>query len=174
MSTGKHDPVKPQDIESLIEIFKQSDWDEMHVQVGDFELFLSNDPNAAGPARAAAPVHAPVATLAAAAPAASAPAMAASAAKAATTHGEAPIPDGMLVIRAPNLGTFYRAPKPGAPAYIEVGQRVTPDTEVCLIEVMKLFAPVTAGLTGIVREVRAKDGQMVEFDQALIIVEPAD
>jgi len=173
MSTGKHDPVKPQDIESLIEIFKQSEWDEMHVQVGDFELFLSNDPNAAGPARAAAPAQAPAVTVAAA-PAASAPTVAGSAAKAAPAHGDAPVPDGMLVIRAPNLGTFYRSPKPGAPPYVEVGQRVTPDTEVCLIEVMKLFAPVTAGLTGIVREVRAKDGQMVEFDQALIIVEPAD
>jgi len=174
MSTGKHDPVKPQDIENLIEIFKQSDWDEMHVQVGDFELFLSNDPNAAGPARAVAPAPAPAA-MPAAAPAASAPAAAApGAARAPAAHGEAPVPDGMLVIRAPNLGTFYRAPKPGAPPYVEVGQRVTPDTEVCLIEVMKLFAPVTAGLTGIVREVRAQDGQMVEFDQALIIVEPAD
>jgi acetyl-CoA carboxylase biotin carboxyl carrier protein len=173
MSTGKHDPVKPQDIESLIEIFKQSDWDEMHVQVGDFELFLSNDPNAAGPARPAAPAQASAVTVAAA-PAVSAAAAAGSATKAAPAHGDAPIPDGMLVIRAPNLGTFYRAPKPGAPAYVEVGQRVTPDTEVCLIEVMKLFAPVAAGLAGIVREVRAKDGQMVEFDQALIIVEPAD
>ena len=87
---------------------------------------------------------------------------------------EAAVPDGMLVIRAPNLGTFYRAPKPGAPPYVEVGQRVEPDTEVCLIEVMKLFAPVRAGLTGIVREIRARDGEMVEFDQALILVEPAD
>jgi acetyl-CoA carboxylase biotin carboxyl carrier protein len=80
----------------------------------------------------------------------------------------------MLVIRAPNLGTFYRAPKPGAPPYVEVGQRVEPDTEVCLIEVMKLFAPVRAGLSGVVREIRARDGEMVEFDQALIVVEPAD
>ncbi len=80
----------------------------------------------------------------------------------------------MLVIRAPNLGTFYRAPKPGAPAYVEVGQVIEPDTEVCLIEVMKLFAPVRAGIAGTVREIRARDGQMVEFDQVLIIVEPAD
>jgi biotin carboxyl carrier protein len=78
------------------------------------------------------------------------------------------------VIRAPNLGTFYRAPKPGAPPYVEVGQRVEPDSEVCLIEVMKLFAPVRAGLAGVVREIRARDGEMVEFDQALIVVEPAD
>ena len=173
MTTGKHTPVKPEDVENLIEIFKQSDWDEMHVQVGDFELFLSNDPQATGPARAAA--AAPVA-LAPATPAAIAAPGAPAAAKPATAHGsvEAPVPDGMLVIRAPNLGTFYRAPKPGAPAYVEVGQVINADTEVCLIEVMKLFAPVRAGIAGTVREIRARDGQMVEFDQVLIIVEPAD
>ncbi len=170
MSTGKQTPVKAGDIESLIEIFKQSDWDEMHVQVGDFELFLSNDPQATGPARASA--AAPAALAPAAAPAAATPAAAKPAAAAPT--GEAPVPDGMLVIRAPNLGTFYRAPKPGAPAYVEVGQVIEPDTEVCLIEVMKLFAPVRAGIAGTVREIRARDGQMVEFDQVLIIVEPAD
>jgi acetyl-CoA carboxylase biotin carboxyl carrier protein len=170
MSTGKQPPVKAGDIESLIEIFKQSDWDEMHVQVGDFELFLSNDPHATGPARAGA---APAALAPVAAPAASAP-VAVAAAKPAAAHGtEAPVPDGMLVIRAPNLGTFYLAPKPGAPPYIEVGQKIGVDTEVCLIEVMKLFAPVRAGIAGTVREIRARDGQMVEFDQVLIIVEPA-
>ena len=47
-------------------------------------------------------------------------------------------------MRAPNLGTFYRAPKPGAPPYVAVGQRVEAATEVCLIEVMKLFTSVRA------------------------------
>ena len=170
MTTGKHTPVKPQDIENLIEIFKQSDWDEMHVQVGEFELFLSNDPNASGPARAAPAASAPLAA------ATSATAMAAAPTKPVTAHGpvtEAPIPDGMLAIRAPNLGTFYRAPKPGAPPYVEIGQQIDADAEVCLIEVMKLFAPVRAGITGTVREVRAQDGAMVEFDQVLFIVEPS-
>lgn len=169
MTTGKHTPVKPEDVENLIEIFKQSDWDEMHVQVGDFELFLSNDPAATGPARAAAPAPA------AAAPVSAAPVPAAPAASAkAPAHGaaEAPIPDGMVAIRAPNLGTFYRAPKPGAPPYVEVGQAIEADAEVCLIEVMKLFAPVRAGVKGTVREIRAQDGAMVEFDQVLLIVEP--
>lgn len=168
MSTGKHTPVKPEDVENLIELFKQSDWDEMHVQVGDFELFLSNDPQASGPARAA-----PVALSPVAAPVAAAPAPAAAKAAPAPASGEAPVPDGMLVIRAPNLGTFYRAPKPGAPPYVEVGQRIDADTEVCLIEVMKLFAPVRAGISGTLREIRAQDGAMVEFDQVLFIVEPA-
>ncbi len=48
-------------------------------------------------------------------------------------------PDGVIVVRAPYMGTFYRAPKPGAPVYVEVGSQVTTDTELCLVEVMKLF-----------------------------------
>jgi acetyl-CoA carboxylase biotin carboxyl carrier protein len=81
--------------------------------------------------------------------------------------------DGLVAIRAPNLGTFYRAPKPGAPPYVEVGQTINEDTEICLIEVMKLFAPVAAGVRGVVREVLVKDGQMVEFDAPLMLIEPA-
>jgi acetyl-CoA carboxylase biotin carboxyl carrier protein len=82
------------------------------------------------------------------------------------------VAEGLLAVRAPNLGTFYRAPKPGAPAYVEVGQLVEADTEVCLIEVMKLFTPVRAGNAGTVREICIADGQMVEFGQLLVTIEP--
>ena len=78
----------------------------------------------------------------------------------------------MAAVRAPNLGTFYRAPKPGAPPYVAVGQKVEASTEVCLIEVMKLFTSVRAGVTGTVREVLAEDAQLVEFDQPLFLIEP--
>ena len=57
------------------------------------------------------------------------------------------------LVRAPNLGTFYRAPKPGAAPYVAIGQKVEAETEVCLIEVMKLFTSVCAGVAGTVREV---------------------
>ena len=163
-------PIKPQDVESLIQLFNASDWDEMHVQVGAFELFLSNDP-AAGPTRAsagAAPGSIPAAPVAAPAPS---PSASAAPAAAPAAHGFV-IPDGLLAIRAPNLGTFYRAPKPGAPPYVEVGQAIDEATEVCLIEVMKLFAPVAAGVRGTVRQILATDGTMVEFDAPLILVEP--
>ncbi len=167
MSAGSN--IKPQDVEGLIELFKASNWDEMHVQVGEFELFLSNDPKAVGPGKAVAAPAAPLAVSVAA------PASAPATAPASIAHAPvtAAIPDGLVAIRAPNLGTFYRAPKPGAPPYVEVGQTISEDTEVCLIEVMKLFAPVAAGLRGVVREVLVKDGQMVEFDAPLILVEPA-
>ena len=153
----------PEDIESLVEIFNRSDWAEMHLKTDTLEIFLSNDPTARRPgadiAQAATPAVASAA--ASAAPAAHAPA--------AATRS---VPDGMLAVRAPNLGTFYRAPKPGAPPYVEIGQKITADTEVCLIEVMKLFTPVKAGVDGTVREIWPNDGQMVEFEQILVIVEP--
>ena len=92
---------------------------------------------------------------------------------ASTAPSQIAIPEGMVAVRAPNLGTFYRAPKPGAPAYVEVGQQIDAGTEVCLIEVMKLFTPVKAGVAGTVREVCVDDAAMVEFEQVLVIIEPA-
>ena len=72
---------------------------------------------------------------------------------------------------APNLGTFYRSPKPGSPPFVEVGQKVTADTEVCLIEVMKLFTSVKAGTAGTVRHVAAADAELVEGGQVLLYIE---
>lgn len=162
----------PQDVDNLVELFKQSDWDELYLKTDGLEIFLSNDPNAHGPATPAASAPAP----AAAAPAVAAPAAAAPGGPApapAPASAAATVPDGMIGVTAPNLGTFYRAPKPGAPPYVEVGQAVEPGTEVCLIEVMKLFTPVSAGTAGVVREICIEDGQMVEFGQLLVIIEPS-
>jgi acetyl-CoA carboxylase biotin carboxyl carrier protein len=159
------------DIESLVALFNQSDWDEMHLKTDDLEIFLSNDPNAQGPSRnvPGPATAAPTVT----AEVRSAPRAELTSATDSSASVEYPIPDGMIAVRAPNLGTFYRAPKPGAPAYVEIGQAVQADTEVCLIEVMKLFTPVRAGVAGVVREIRIQDGQMVEFGQLLVVVEPA-
>ncbi len=156
----------PADIENLIELFNRSDWDEMHLKTDDLEIFLSNDPNARRPSAqaVAAPVAAPQvnSTATSTAPAA------------ATAHpAEVSIPAGMVAVRAPNLGTFYRSPKPGAASYVEVGQAIEADTEVCLIEVMKLFTPVKSGVKGTVRQIVVNDGSMVEYEQVLVIIEPA-
>lgn len=159
----------PADIENLIELFNRSDWDEMHLKTDELEIFLSNDPQARRPSASAvaAPVIAPVVVNT------SAPAALAASAPAASHATETTIPAGMLGVRAPNLGTFYRAPKPGAPVYVEVGQAVEADTEVCLIEVMKLFTPVKSGVKGTVRQIVVNDGSMVEYEQLLVIIEPA-
>lgn len=78
---------------------------------------------------------------------------------------------GALAIKAPMLGTFYKAPKPGAPPFVEVGQVVVEDDTVCIIEVMKLFTTIKAGVQGRIVKALADDGQMVEFDQPLFLVE---
>jgi acetyl-CoA carboxylase biotin carboxyl carrier protein len=80
--------------------------------------------------------------------------------------------EGTILIQAPMLGTFYRAPKPGAPPFVEVDQRVTEDDVVCIIEVMKLFNTVKAGVQGQITKILAENGQMVEFQQPLFLIKP--
>ena len=109
----------------------------------------SNDASAAGPDARARP----------------APAKAGSPAPAA-------IPAGAHVIRSPMVGTFYRAPEPGAPPFVEVGARVQPDTIVCIIEVMKLMNSVPAGVAGVITDVLAENAHMVEYGQPLIAIKP--
>jgi acetyl-CoA carboxylase biotin carboxyl carrier protein len=77
---------------------------------------------------------------------------------------------GEVAVRAPMLGTFYRAATPGAPAFVEIGQRVKADEVVCLIEVMKLFNSIKAGVDGVVTKILADNSRLVEFDQPLIVV----
>ncbi|MBL7203303.1 MAG: acetyl-CoA carboxylase biotin carboxyl carrier protein [Desulfobacteraceae bacterium] len=80
---------------------------------------------------------------------------------------------GYTPIKAPLLGTFYRAPKPGAPPFVEEDQFVTEDDTVCIIEVMKLFNTTKAGVRGHIRKICAEDGELVEFNQTLFLVEEA-
>ena len=79
----------------------------------------------------------------------------------------------LLEIRAPMLGTFYGAPKPGAAPFVSVGARVGRDSAVGIIEVMKLMNSIAAGVDGEVVEIVASDGELVEFDQVLMRVRPA-
>ena len=75
-------------------------------------------------------------------------------------------------IRSPMVGTFYKAPEPGAEAYVRVGNRVTPGQTVCIIEAMKIMNEIEAEIAGVVREISVDDGQPVEFGQALFRVDP--
>ena len=90
---------------------------------------------------------------------------------AAAAPGTTPIPEGHLV-KAPMVGTFYRAPAPDKPPFVEVGARVKPDTIVCIIEVMKLMNSVTAGVAGVVTHVLAQNAQAVEAGQPVIAIRP--
>ncbi|MFZ5509542.1 MAG: acetyl-CoA carboxylase biotin carboxyl carrier protein, partial [Pseudomonadota bacterium] len=82
------------------------------------------------------------------------------------------VPEGMVVVEAPMVGTFYRAPEPGAKPFVEVGQRVAPDTVVCIIEVMKLMNSIAARHAGVVAQILVNDGDPVEFGQPLVVIDP--
>jgi acetyl-CoA carboxylase biotin carboxyl carrier protein len=156
-----------EDLEALIRNFESSDWREMRLQMEGVELILAKDsvpqlreipaasPNSKTFRRDTA---APKESTTAPSPAPSKP--------------QATIPQGWTQIRAPSLGTFYRSPKPGTPPFVEVGKNIDADTEICLIEVMKLFTTVRAGLKGTIREIYPADSDLVEYNQPLFLVEP--
>lgn len=150
------------DIEQLIAEFEKSGLRELHVIRDGFEIYLSTDPDTGG-------IGAQVT------PAARSPAAAATPAASPAAEGPAAAPAGdwptdAIVVAAPYLGTFYRAPKPGADPYVEVGDRVGAETEICLVEVMKLFTSVRAGCDGHVHAILAADGALVEADQPLFVI----
>ena len=78
----------------------------------------------------------------------------------------------LAIVRAPMLGTFYRAPIPGEPPFVEVGDEVDASDTVGLIEVMKLFTQVTTGVRGRVVEIPAENATLVEYGQPLVVIEP--
>ena len=157
------------DVLHILKLIDESKFDYFQLEVGDLKITVSKgDPlpiqGAAPTSVAAAPNPVPVT-----APQPSAPPVAAPVASA---PKPAAIPAGHLAITAPLLGTFYVAPEPGAPPFVQVGQQVTEDTTVGLIEVMKVFNSVRAAVKGTIVEVVAQNGSFVEFGQTLYIVKP--
>lgn len=160
--------VTGEDLQAFVELFESSDWDEVDIQFDDFALHLSkrfDAPSRPSIRNDAVERNAPVAAK-------SIPSSAVEAPPAGPPSTSVSVPEGWVGIRAPHLGTFYRAPKPGAPPLIDVGQAVGEETEVCLLEVMKLFTTLRAGKSGTVRRVCAADAQMVESGDILFLIEP--
>lgn len=119
-------------------------------------------------AGAVVPANAPA--VAAATPRAVSPAIQA---QAPAQKHVAEVPAGMTGIRAPMLGSFYRSPAPGEAAFAQVGQKVKADDTVCLIEVMKLFNSIKAGIDGEIVQILVEDGELVEYNQLLIVIRPS-
>jgi len=105
----------------------------------------------------------------AAAMAAAAPAVPAAAPAAAAPE---PAPTRLIEVKAPKVGTFYKAPEPGAEPYVKAGSRVSVGQTLCIIEAMKIMNELEAEVSGTVREVLVEDAQPVEFGQILFRVEP--
>ncbi len=116
-------------------------------------------------------IHAPAVM---AAPAASAPAAAPAPAPAASDgDGGSAVPDGLVAIESPMVGTYYSAANPDSPPFAEVGASVGPDTTVCLIEAMKVFNEIKAEVSGTVERILVENGTAVEFGQQIMLVRPA-
>jgi acetyl-CoA carboxylase biotin carboxyl carrier protein len=80
--------------------------------------------------------------------------------------------DGLVEMRAPMIGTFYRAPSPAEPPFVKVGDEVQVGDPLCLIEVMKLFTTIEAQHAGRIAEIGAQNAALVEYDQLLFVIEP--
>jgi acetyl-CoA carboxylase biotin carboxyl carrier protein len=80
--------------------------------------------------------------------------------------------EGLLQVTSPMVGTFYAAPEPGAAPFVALGQRVQEDTQVCIIEVMKLMSSIEAGVKGTIADVAVKNNEPVEFGQVLFWIRP--
>jgi acetyl-CoA carboxylase biotin carboxyl carrier protein len=75
------------------------------------------------------------------------------------------------IVKSPMVGTFYRASSPGSPAFVDIGQAVTKGQTLCIIEAMKLLNEIESDVTGVVKAIRAENGQPVEYGQPLFIIE---
>ncbi|UUL75698.1 acetyl-CoA carboxylase biotin carboxyl carrier protein [Pseudarthrobacter sp. Fe7] len=148
---------------------------ELSLKFGDVELFISRDQQSSGDTSAPAPAPALVAQAAPSAPAAPlAPAVPAPAAvepaPGAPSKGTTELAADEVVIKAPMVGIFYAAPKPGAPDFVSVGDSVTPESVLCIVEVMKLMSNIEAQVEGTVVRILVENEQAVEFGQPLMVI----
>jgi len=144
-------------VRELIELMEAHDLNEVDLKQADQRIRLRR--GGEGPvAYAAAPAVAPAAVAA--------PAATAGAASSATTSAPA-ADDNTELILSPTIGTYYSRPKPDAPEFLKVGDTVTPDTIICLVEAMKMFNEIPAGVSGTVVEILVKNEQAVHVDMPL-------
>ena len=148
--------MKIEEIEAVARIMSENDLSEFRIDIEGCKLCLRR--GAKVTAVAAAPA------VVAAAPAAPAPA-----APAVEAAASAPA-EKAETIDSPLVGTFYRATSPGAPALVSVGDKVTPDTVVAIIEAMKVMNEIKAEKSGVIREILVENGTPVEYGQPLFVI----
>ncbi len=171
--------MKPTEIQDLIKFVAKSGVSEVEIEDKDFKITIKTPPHKKGKlivetpsvVQVQAPMGAPVMAapaqeVIAAAPVAAAPAPAA-----------APAEDSddskYVAVKSPMIGTFYRKPSPDKANFVNVGDDVSGDTVVCMIEAMKLFNEIESEITGKIVKVLVDDGSPVEYDQPLFLVDPS-
>lgn len=157
------------DVAEITRLLEESTFDELTLELDGLKLSLRRSGVAAPPEPPPTAPRALSASQSDGPPAVPAGEGATAAAAAAADPAAVAGADGQtLTVTAPLLGTFYRAPKPGAPPFVEVGSAVEEDTIIGIIEVMKLMNTVRAGTRGAVAEILAQDGALVEYGEALM------
>lgn len=144
------------DVQRILEIIDGMGDRDVHLEIGELKLHVTRN-GATAPIVTTPPVATKSAT----------PAPAPKAKPAAVE-----VPPGHIAVRAPTMGTFYRASSPGAKPHAEVGDRVTPEDTVGVFEVMKLFSTLKAEVNGVVTAFAANNETLVEQDQPLVIIKP--
>ncbi|TQN43988.1 biotin carboxyl carrier protein [Blastococcus colisei] len=153
--------LTPDDVRDVLRALDSSGLQELHLELADLTLTVRRE-GAAGWTAEQQVTRAPQVEQAAA------PAAAAEAPAPAAEVGE-----GLVAVHPPLLGTFYRAPQPGAPPFVDIGDEVGTETVVGIVETMKMMTPVHAGVRGTVVEFRLGNGEFADADAVLLVVEPA-
>ena len=149
-------------IKKLIELVEESGISELEISEGEESVRIS---------RAAPAASFPVMQQAYAAPVQQ-PALSAAVAPAATEAAPAAAAEiSGHIVRSPMVGTFYRTPSPDAKAFIEVGQKVNVGDTLCIVEAMKMMNQIEADKAGVVKAILLKNGDAVEFDEPLVVIE---
>jgi acetyl-CoA carboxylase biotin carboxyl carrier protein len=163
-------------VKKLIEMLEESSLAEIEIREGEESIRISRVSSAGAHLISALPAMAPSAAPAAA------PAAAAAGGAAAPTAGGGPgadappaatgtgLPSGH-VVTSPMVGTFYRAPNPGAPPFVELGSQVKVGDTLCIIEAMKMMNEITADRAGVIKAILKENGQPVEYGEPLFVIE---
>ena len=151
------------EIKDIVKLMAEYDLTEFKVEAEECNLCIRRS---AGNA----PVTAPIAVMSAPA-AVAAPVVPAASAAAPAVPEPAPVKSAGIEIPSPLVGTFYRAASPDGEPLIQVGDQVTPDTVIGIIEAMKVMNEIKAEKSGVVKEIPVENGQVVEYGQTLVILE---
>ncbi|AOR63469.1 acetyl-CoA carboxylase biotin carboxyl carrier protein [Pectobacterium wasabiae] len=150
-------------IKKLIELVEESGIAELEISEGEESVRIS---------RAPAAVNYPMMQQAYATPMMQPqPALAAAVAPAPVETAAAPAAISGHIVRSPMVGTFYRTPSPDAKSFVEVGQHVNVGDTLCIVEAMKMMNQIEADKAGVVKAILVENGQPVEFDEPLVVIE---
>ena len=151
-------------LRQLIKMMVDNELTEIDLEGEGEKVKLKRGPGGGAPAVSYAPAPAAAAAPAAAGTPAAAPA--------GGDDPAAPADDGLPTIDSPMVGSFYTASSPDAEAFVKVGDRVSPDTVVCIVEAMKVFNEIKAETSGTITEILVSNGDAIEFGQPLFKIKP--